>query len=263
MFVVLCGLFGLAIGSFLNVVIWRLPRGENLNHPPSACPKCGNRIKPYDNIPVLSWLILRGKCRNCKDPISARYPVVETLTGLVFTSVAWKFESSIWTGDDFLVLLPFLYVGAIGVALAFIDLDTQKLPNKIVLPGYIILPALLAVATWVMSQPITWMWRALLAGAILYVFYFLLCIVGGMGFGDVKLAGLLGMALGWLGWEYLIIGAFMPFLLGGIYSLTLIALGKAGRKDGIPFGPWMILGYLITFITAPTLSSWYLNTFVF
>ncbi len=261
MFTTLCAILGLAIGSFLNVVIWRLPRGENLAVPPSACPRCGSGITWYDNIPVLSWLILRAKCRNCKNLISARYPLVEVITGVVFGLIGWKFTSSVLTLDDLLIFTPFLYLGAIGVALSFIDLDTQKLPNKIVLPAYMILPVLLLGATWAMSQPYTWMVRALAGGAILYVFYFMLCIIGGMGFGDVKLAGVLGMSLAWLGWEYLIIGGFLPFIFGGLFSVSLLLARKAGRKSGIPFGPWMILGWFVALFVSEPFTQWYLNAF--
>ncbi|WP_435299994.1 prepilin peptidase [Timonella sp. A28] len=262
MLIALCALLGLAIGSFLNVVIWRLPRGESLSHPPSACPHCNTAIKWYDNLPVLSWLLLQAKCRTCKEKISARYPLVEATTALVFAAVAWKFAHSIWTLDDLLVLLPFLYIGAIGVALALIDLDTHKLPNKIILPAYVITPTLLALATWSMGQPWTWMLRALIGATVLYIFYFILCIIGGMGFGDVKLAGILGMCLAWLGWDYLIVGGFLPFLLGGLFSAALLIARKAGRKSGIPFGPWMILGAFIAFASAGEISAWYLHTFM-
>ncbi len=261
MFIALCAVLGLVIGSFLNVVIWRLPRGENLATPPSSCPKCGSGIKWFDNIPMVSWLVLRAKCRNCGNTISARYPLVELLTGVVFGLIGWKFISSVWTADDLLIFVPFLYLGAIGVALAFIDLDTQKLPNKIVLPAYVILPLLLLSATWAMSQPYTWMFRALAGGAILYVFYFVLCIVGGMGFGDVKLAGVLGMALAWLGWDYLIVGGFLPFVLGGLFSVVLLLRKRAGRKSGIPFGPWMILGWFIALFVSEPVTQWYLDLF--
>jgi len=262
MLIAFWGIVGLIIGSFLNVVIWRLPRGEKLSSPPSACPKCGNHIAAYDNIPLVSWLVLRAKCRGCGAPISARYPAVELLTGLVFAGVAWKFDSSVWDLRDMALYLPFLYVAAIGIALAFIDLDTHKLPNKIVLPAYLVLPALLAPATW--GSELAWsrMLQALIGCAALYAFYFVLCIIGGMGFGDVKLAGVLGLALGWLGWDYLVVGAFMPFLLGGLFSLGLIAVKKAGRKSGIPFGPWMILGAFIAFAVAAPIANWYLDTFM-
>lgn len=261
MLYILCALLGLAIGSFLNVVIWRLPQGMSISHPPSACPRCQRGIKWYENIPVLSWVALRGKCRGCKLPISIRYPLIEIVSAIVFIGVVAKFSSTLWAATDLLVLLPYFYLGAIGVALAMIDLDTHKLPNKIVLPSYLVIAALLWAATAGYAFTLTDLMRAGIAGLALYAFYFILLIVGGMGFGDVKLAGVLGMGLGFLGWEYVIVGAFLPFVFGGLFSVALIVLRKAGRKSGIPFGPWMVLGSFAAFTWAPSLTSWYLGTF--
>ncbi len=251
--------FGLVIGSFLNVVIWRLPREESVVHPPSRCPQCGNGIKWYDNIPVLSWLMLRAKCRNCKHPIPARYAIVESLTGTLFATVAWHITNSASTAGELLALLPYLYITAIGVALAFIDLDTHKLPNKIILPAYPIAATLVIVASFGAGWDWATIGRAALGGLALYGFYFILCIIGGMGFGDVKLAGVLGLSLAWLGWDHLIIGGFLPFVLGGLYSGVLILLRRAGRKSGIPFGPWMLLGWFLALFISEPLANWYLS----
>lgn len=251
-------ILGLLIGSFLNVVIWRVPRGESIVSPPSACPKCGSGIKWFDNVPVISWLVLKAKCRNCKNPISWRYPLVELLTGVVFLLLSLKVVSEASSYGELLALLPLLYLGAIGVALAMIDLDTHKLPNKIVLPSY---PIVLALVLATVAGA-GWDWgvalRVLLGGVVLYAFYFVLCVVGGMGFGDVKLAGLLGMSLGFYGWEYVIIGGFLPFVLGGLFSAILLLAKRAGRKSGIPFGPWMIVGWFVTLFVAEPIASWYL-----
>ncbi|WP_029069725.1 prepilin peptidase [Jonesia quinghaiensis] len=258
----LAAVLGLVIGSFLNVVIWRVPRGQSVAHPPSACPSCGARIQWYDNIPVVSWLILTGRCRHCQSRISPRYALVEALTSVLFALVALRFLRDVEVVGDIGILLPVLFLTATGVALAFIDLDTHKLPNKIVLPAYPAVAVLVALATWSSG----WEWssviRAVLGGVILYVLYFILCVIGGMGFGDVKLAGVLGMSLGWLGWSYLIIGGFLPFVLGGLYAVILLVLRRAGRKSGIPFGPWMILGWYLSLFVAEPLSQWYLS-FIF
>lgn len=230
------GLLGLIIGSFLNVVIWRVPRGESIVRPPSACPGCHQPIRARDNIPVISWLLLRGRCRDCGGQVAWRYPAVELGTGLAFAGVAW------WAGASWM-LPAYLYLAAVAVALAVIDLDVRRLPDVIVLPSYPIAVALLALASWGTSD---WsaLLRAVIGGAVLFAFYFVLVLAypSGMGFGDVKLAGLLGLFLAWIGWGSLVVGAFSAFVLGGLFAIGLLVLTRAGRKTGIPFGPWMLLG---------------------
>jgi leader peptidase (prepilin peptidase) / N-methyltransferase len=228
-------LLGLAVGSFLNVVVWRVPRGESVVHPPSACPGCGRRIRARDNVPVLSWLLLRGRCRDCGTRIAVRYPLVEVGTTVLFGLAALHVPA--WA------VPAYAYLAAIGVALALIDLDTHRLPNAIVLPSYPVLAALLALASWGEGDGGALV-RAVVGGCGLWVAYFLLCLAypRGMGFGDVKLAGLLGAALAWLGWGPFAVGAFGAFLLGGLFSVVLLLTGRASRGSGIPFGPWMVLG---------------------
>ncbi len=251
--IVACGVFGLLIGSFLNVVIHRVPAGESIVSPPSRCPGCGAEIKAYDNIPIISWLLLRAKCRNCGEPISARYPLVELLTGVLFAVMAWKFGLS-WE------LPAFLFFAAVGVALGAIDLDTRRLPNVITLPSYPV-----AVALLVLPAVLDGRWpefvRALAAGVILFAFYFLLAFIypAGMGFGDVKLSGLVGIYLGWLGWGALIVGGFLGFALGALVGVALMVKGRAGRKTALPYGPFMLLGALMAIFVADPISSWYLG----
>lgn len=248
------GVLGLLIGSFLNVVIWRVPRGESVVRPPSHCPACGRPIRPRDNVPILSWLLLRGRCRDCGSPISGRYPLVEFATGVAFVVMAVRF------GAD-AVLPAFLYLAAIGVALWMIDLDVKRLPNAIVLPSYVVSALLLAgaaVATGEWDRGL----RALLGMVALYGLYFALAFVypAGMGFGDVKLSGLLGLYLGWLGWPEVAVGAFLGFLLGGVVGLGLIVAQRAGRKSMIPFGPFMLAGALIAILWGGALGDLYLDT---
>jgi len=254
--VALTGAFGLLIGSFLNVVIWRVPRGESVVRPPSACPSCGHPIRRRDNIPVLSWLILRGRCRDCSEPISRRYPLVEAGTGVLFALVALRFGVG-WE------LPAFLYLATIGVALALIDLDTKRLPNAIVLPSYLVAAALLGVAALAGGQADSLL-RAAAGGAALWAFYFLMALVypAGMGFGDVKLAGVLGMYLGWVGWGALVIGGFAAFLLGGLFSIGLLVTRRASRKSAVPFGPWMILGAAIGIAAGEAVWATYLGAIV-
>ncbi|MET1019147.1 MAG: prepilin peptidase [Microterricola sp.] len=266
---VLSGVLGLILGSFLNVVIYRVPAGMSVVSPPSACPRCGTPIKPIDNIPVLSWLMLRGRCRSCRTSISPRYPLVELGTAVLFAIVAVVFSAGVdglSTNVELVVwaleLAAFLYLAAITVALALIDIDTHTLPNRIVLPSYLVAIALLGTAGLI-GGDVDGVIRALIGGATLFAFYFALLLVypRGMGFGDVKLAGVLGLYLAWIGWGALVVGGFAAFLLGGIYALALVALRKAGRKTGLPFGPWMLAGAWVGILIGEPLANAYL-TFV-
>ena len=241
---------GLLIGSFLNVVVYRLPAGLSLSTPPSACPICRTPIRAYDNVPLISWILLRGRCRHCGGSISARYPLVEAGTAAFFGLVAivtlanFTRSSSASPGlSGTLVLLAYLYFAAISVVLGLIDLDTHRLPNQIVLPAYAV-AAVLFVSASLVDGHFDSLLRAGVGMVGMFLAYFAMAIAypGGMGFGDVKLAGLVGMFLGWAGWGALIVGAFSAFLLGGLVAITLLLLRKATRKSGIPFGPWIIIG---------------------
>lgn len=253
--VVFCGVLGLLIGSFLNVVVWRVPRGQSIVRPPSACPGCGHAVRPRDNVPVVSWLLLRGRCRDCGNPISRRYPTVELLTGVLFALTAW------WIGPAW-VLPAMLYLVAVAVALALIDLDVHRLPDAIVLPSYVVGVLLLALASWNPGGEPDWgsLLRAVIGGAAMFAIYFLLVLVypAGMGFGDVKLAGVLGMYLAWFGWAPLVTGWFAAFLLGGVFAVALLAVRRAGRRSGIPFGPWMLAGAFVGIVAGAPVMDWYL-----
>jgi len=251
--VVGCALLGLLVGSFLNVVVWRVPRGESVVAPPSHCPACGHAVRPRDNVPVVSWLILRGRCRDCDAAISSRYPLVELAAGLLFAVVALRFGPA-WE------LPAYLYLAAMGVALSLIDLDVKRLPNAIVLPSYPVLAGLLllpAVADGRWDDYV----RALVGMAALFAFYFALAFVhpAGMGFGDVKLAGVLGLALGWLGWGVLALGGFLGFLLGGVVGGGLMLAGRATRRSAIPFGPFMIAAAFVAVLAGQPLLRLYLS----
>ncbi|TFB96790.1 prepilin peptidase [Cryobacterium adonitolivorans] len=260
------GIFGLLIGSFLNVVIFRVPAGRSIVFPASSCGACGATIRPWDNIPVLSWLLLRGRCRMCRTWISARYPLVEFGTAAFFAIVAW------WTvtaspskgvfAETLLIITPFLFLAAVSVALAMIDLDTHTLPNRIVLPAYLVAALLLTAAGLFIGEPGRLL-AAAIGGMSLFTAYLLmaLCYPSGMGLGDVKLAGLLGLYLGWLGWAPLIVGAFAAFLLGGIFALLLLVTGRADRKSGIPFGPWMLVGAWLGIFYGEQVATGYLSLF--
>lgn len=268
-FSIFAGILGLLIGSFLNVVVYRVPNGLSIVSPPSACPNCGASIRSFDNIPVISWFVLRGKCRDCAEPISARYPIVEAATGLFFAGViVWRWQalepainslSAPTLIGSILETVAYLYLAAISVALFLIDLDTRRLPNAIVLPSYavgIVLLGASAILTGSYSNLLT----AGIGMAALFLFYFILVLIrpGGMGFGDVKLAGVLGLHLGWLGIGPLVVGAFAAFLLGGIFSVALLLVRKANRTSAIPFGPWMLIGAWVGIIFGNDISAGYL-----
>ena len=252
----LAGLLGLAIGSFLNVVIYRVPAGVSIVHPPSRCPGCGSAIRNRHNVPVLGWLSLRGKCADCAASISVRYPLVELATGVLFVAVTVRVVHL-----HIAAALPaYLYFVAAGLALAFIDFDHRRLPNAIVLPSYVVLAVLLTVAS--LSSHDWWaLARAAISAAALFAIFFAIAFAypAGMGFGDVKLAGVLGGLLGYVSWSALVVGGFAGFLLGAVVGAFMLALGGGGRKTAMPFGPFMILGALVALFWSGPIAHLYLH----
>jgi leader peptidase (prepilin peptidase)/N-methyltransferase len=248
---VVAAVFGLVIGSFLNVVVWRVPRGESIVSPPSACPHCGTPIRPRDNVPVLGWLVLRGRCRDCSAPISARYPLVEAGTAAAFFAVGLRFGAHA-------ELPAYLYLAAIGIALALIDLDVKRLPDVLTLPSYPVGAVLLGLAS--LSEPHAFL-RAVLGAAAMFAVYFALCFAypAGMGFGDVKLSGVLGLFTAWLGWDAWAAGLMLGFLLGGFFGIGVVLAKRGGRKTAVPFGPFMIIGAFVAIFWGHDLVSGYLE----
>jgi leader peptidase (prepilin peptidase)/N-methyltransferase len=246
--VVAAGLFGALIGSFLNVVAHRVPLGESLVSPGSRCPECGAPVKAYDNVPVVSWLLLRGRCRNCGAPISPRYPLVELATALAFAAVV-----AVRGFDDDLVLeLPFV---AALIALAAIDYDHKLLPNKIVYP----LAVYGVIATLLVDQDD--LVENLIAGAGAFAFLLLavLAYPRGMGMGDVKLAGAMGLFLG----LSIIPALLTAFLSGTIVGVVILAReGAAGRKKAVPFGVFLALGGIVGVLAGPELIDVYETNFL-
>lgn len=247
----LAGILGLAVGSFLNVVIHRVPLHLSVVRPPSACPTCTMTLRPWHNVPVVSWLALRGRCAGCGTGISARYPVVESLTAVLFVLVTARFGV---TPE----LPAYLYLAAVAVALAAIDLDVQRLPDTIVLPSYAVGVVLLGAATVA-----TGAWddalRAAIGMVVMFGVYFTIAWIQpqGMGFGDVKTAGLLGLFLGWVSWSALAVGFFAGFLLGGVFGVLLMAVRRAGRKTAIPYGPHLLAGAFVALFVAAPIGQWY------
>jgi leader peptidase (prepilin peptidase)/N-methyltransferase len=248
------GGLGLIVGSFLNVVIYRVPRGLSIVSPGSACPSCGTPISPRDNIPVLSWLLLRARCRSCGEHISARYPLVELATGLLWVWLGW------WAiGDSIDPLLPLLLVlGSAGVALTMIDIDHHRLPDAIVLPLYpVTLVGLVFAGLVGHSWPLAS--TAIGAGAWLLLIGGLWLVTGGrgMGFGDVKVAPVLGATLGWIGVGTALVGLLAAFLIGGLVGIALLVSGRAGRRAKMAFGPFLFLGALVALTTGAALWDAY------
>jgi leader peptidase (prepilin peptidase) / N-methyltransferase len=264
--VAMAGVLGLAVGSFLNVVIYRVPAGMSVVRPRSACPGCGHEISARDNVPVISWLLLRGRCRSCRTGISARYPLVELAGAAAVVGVAvWAAPALVRaagvaeTVAAVLQLVAYAYLAVISIALALIDIDVHRLPNALVLPGYAVGVVLLGAAA-LLTGDLVALGRLAAGAGILFALYLVLAIVAprGMGLGDVKLAGVLGLFLGYLGWGQLAVGAAAAFLLGGVFSVVLIALRRAGRKSGIPFGPWMLAGAWVGIVFGQQIAGGYL-----
>lgn len=267
--VLVVGALGALIGSFLNVVVYRVPLGRSVVAPASACGQCGHPIRWYDNIPLISWLLLRGKCRDCGAHISVRYPLVELAGAVAFGLVAWRFVPEIAASATapalfaaILALVGYLYFAAISLALALIDLDTQRLPNVLVLPAYPVAIVTLGGSA-LLGGNLAALVPAAVGGVTLFLLYLGLASAwrGGMGMGDVKLAGVIGIFLGFLGWDVLAVGALAAFILGGIFGIVLLVSRSAGGKTAVPFGPWMLGGAWVGILAGPQIASGYLALF--
>jgi leader peptidase (prepilin peptidase) / N-methyltransferase len=250
---VILGLLGLLVGSFANVVIYRVPAGRSIMTPPSGCPACGARVRAVDNIPVVSWLLLKGRCRSCQAPISPRYPIVEALVGLLFAFVGLRFGIS-WTGVAEAVLAAGL------VVLAFIDLDHMLLPRRIVYVTLTMVAVALVAGAASGSQ-----WHRLaiaaICGLVPWFLFFAINFVQprALGFGDVRLALLIGFGLGWLGAAYAFLGFILASILGALVGMAMIAMGKAGRRTPIPFGTFLAAGAVLAALAGSPVVNWYLG----
>jgi leader peptidase (prepilin peptidase)/N-methyltransferase len=245
---VACFILGLVTGSFLNVVIARLPDGRSVVHPPSACPACGSSIRWYDNVPVFSWLWLRARCRSCQARISWRYPAVELLTAVLFLLAARRFGPVLDLGAALLLL-------AALVAITGIDLDHQIIPDVITLPG-VAVGAGLAVAL----HPAAWLdtlFGILVGGGLFLVV--ILASGGGMGGGDMKLGAMMGA---FLGWKLVLLAILVGVFAGGAVAIGLLVTGTKRRKDPVPFGPFLALGAVVSLLWGNTLLAWYLSRFL-
>jgi leader peptidase (prepilin peptidase)/N-methyltransferase len=250
------GVLGLLIGSVLNVVVHRVPAGLSVVSPPSACPGCEHVIRTRDNVPVLSWLLLRGRCRDCAAPISVRYPLVEAGTGVAFAVTAWRL------GDDPVVLLAALVVVGAGIGLALIDLEHQRLPFAItrVMTVLVVLVVAAGAATGV--SDVDWSDVAVSVGSWTGLYALLHYGSRGraMGFGDVALAPVLGLVLGLVGWPASLVGLFAGFVLGAVVLVPLRLTGHLGRRAPVPHGPFMLAGAALGLFAGVPLSQAYLST---
>jgi leader peptidase (prepilin peptidase) / N-methyltransferase len=247
----LMGLLGLAIGSFLNVVIYRVPRHESIMFPASRCTVCQTPIKPWHNVPVFSWLALRGRCAACHAVISPRYFFVELATAGLFVAITLRFRLAA-------ELPAYLYLGAAAITLLMIGLDLRQLPNKIVLPSYFV-TVLLFVPAGAAGGTITEVVRALIGMTALWAVFFAVAIAfpAVMTFNDANLAGLMGLYLGWLSWAALLIGGFGTFLLGAVGTATLLVTRRKPPATTAPFGSLLIVAAALAVFIAVPVTHWY------
>jgi leader peptidase (prepilin peptidase)/N-methyltransferase len=244
---VIVGVFGLLIGSFLNVVIHRIPRKQSLVSPSSRCPSCGYALRWYDNVPVVSFLLLGGRCRQCRTPISIRYPIVELLTAAVFVA---HYVFLGWTP----LLAVRLFFGASLVALFAIDLEHHLLPDVITLPGIV-----LGVVASVFLPPglVESLLGLLIGGGILWLIgeaYFRYAGEEGMGGGDVKMLAMIGAVLGW---KLVLVTLVLSSVAGSLLGLAVIAVKRGGMKYALPFGTFLALGALAASLVGDRIVTWY------
>jgi leader peptidase (prepilin peptidase)/N-methyltransferase len=248
---IVCGVLGLAVGSFLNVVIHRVPAKESVVRPRSRCPQCGTELASRDNIPVLSWLLLRGKCRTCGTAISKRYPLVELFTAAMFAACGARFADS-WALPAYLLLFASL------IAISVIDLELYIIPNRIVYPTLFAGAVLLVAGALAEGDPER-IRNAAIGGAAAWFSLLVVHFIQprGMGFGDVRLSAVLGMYLGWIDLELVLLGMLLGFLLGAVIGLGLVITRLRTRKDAVPFGPFLAAGAAIAILASEPIVRWY------
>ena len=250
---ILISIYGLIIGSFLNVCIYRIPREESIAFPSSHCPKCNTSLKWYDNIPVFSFIMYKGKCRYCGEKISPQYPIIEILNAIVYIIIYVKFGLT-------LEFLFYAIISSILIVIALIDLQEMIIPDILVI-SILAVSIIYKIASYFLyNSPINLLDS--IGGLALSAILFILIILvskGGMGGGDVTLIGSLGFILGIKG---ILLTIFLSFILGAVISLILLALKIKGRKDPIPFGPFIILGFFITIMVGDYLFNWYMDFFI-
>lgn len=255
---IFAGLFGLTLGSFLNVCIYRIPENKSIISPPSSCPSCGNKIRFYDNIPVISYIILLGRCRHCKESISIGYPLIEVITCLLSIALITRYNLINNNLSQYFIFL--IFTSAL-IVISFIDLRHQIIPDVISIPGIV---AGLIISFF--STHITWydsMIGIIGGGGVLYLFaviFEFLAKKEGMGGGDIKLLAMMGA---WMGWKSIIFIILVASLIGSILGTIALLVSKKGLRARIPFGPFLALGALIYLFFGKEIITWYLNILSF
>jgi leader peptidase (prepilin peptidase)/N-methyltransferase len=244
---------GLALGSFMTVVTARVPAGESVVQPRSRCPTCGIEIANRDNVPILGWALLRGRCRNCGSRISARYPLLELSTASLVSGAFLVYES-VWVAVAIAALLMLM------PAIALIDIEHRVIPNRVMYPSLVAFPAYLVVAR-LAGAPVDLV--RMVAGFALFggALFVIALVSRGMGMGDVKLASLIGLVLGSLGLRYVGVAAGAAIALGGAGAIVALLIGRS-RKAAIPFGPYLAAGAIVAAFWGSQIADWYLRTFV-
>jgi leader peptidase (prepilin peptidase)/N-methyltransferase len=245
--------FGLAIGSFMTVVVARVPEKASIVSPPSRCPRCGTPLRTRDNVPVLGWLLLRGRCWSCGERISALYPVLEISTAVLIAGAFWRYEDP-WVAFAVAALL------ALMPAISAIDIVHRIIPNAIMYPCLVAFPVYLVIANLV-GAPVDLASMGIGFAAFGGGLFIVALVSGGMGMGDVKLAALIGLVLGSLGLRFVGVAAGAAILLGGLGAIVALVAGR-GRKSAIPFGPYLAGGAVIAAFWGERLAGWYLDTLV-
>lgn len=247
MVVTACAVAGLLIGSFLTVVVDRVPNGGSIVRPPSACGACGHRLTTLDLVPIVSWLALRGRCRHCGTPIGPEPLIIESATAAIFVAFGLHF------GAD-PALPAFCVLGAALVALVWIDLHEFRLPREITYTAFVIGSIALVIAAIVDDEPDR-IWKAFAGAGLALAIMGLIYVAsrGQMGEGDVRLSPLLGLYLGYLHLATVPIGLFLGFLIGAVVGVAAMAVGKAGRKTALPFGPFLAAGTVLAIFIGPEL----------
>jgi len=248
--IILIFILGLVVGSFSNVCIYRIPKNESIIYPASHCPKCRTTIKAFDNIPLLSYILLKGRCRICKSKIAIQYPIVEFFTGLIYLIIYLTYGLSIQT-------LIYIILSSALIIIAFIDLNEQIVPDEISLPGIVIgfiVSFFVPYISFINSGL-----GVIVGGGIILIIGLAGSVIfkkEAMGGGDVKLAAMIGA---FLGWKFIIVSLFLGFFLGALAGILLIVMKIKSREDAVPFGPFIVLGSFITLLWGEKIISWYLG----